>query len=319
MNSSALNDAALGIYQVVGLPLLRVTLLPTFFVLVALTFAVHYVGPGLFSTSHPNDWMAQVGEASGAILAMIFVGVPMVGIGLYSAIAASTSLVSSYMIGAVPNESEAVRTSTRLLPKLVLLAFYDFLANFSGFLIAFLFLIISAALSRLGDAFGDLSGVIFGFGWFAVVAGLVIGIYVADIRSLAPAILVIEGLGPVEAAKRSRLLIQTKVMGLRSTGFVGLWMMAGLILLFGVGGLAAIERLAHVWVMAALQRLPFSELWITAYQMIPVFLVLWFLVPFIATTLTLRYYDCRVRVEGYDIEALAAEVWRADKQALFEF
>ncbi|MGN9430653.1 hypothetical protein, partial [Enterococcus faecium] len=33
-----------------------------------------------------------------------------------------------------------------------------------------------------------------------------------------------------------------KVMGLRSTGFVGLWMMAGLILLFGVGGLAAIRN-----------------------------------------------------------------------------
>jgi len=53
-------------------------------------------------------------------------------------------------------------------------------------------------------------------------------------------------------------------------------------------------------------------------ELFPLFLAIWIIIPVWCTTTTLLYYERRIRLEGYDILALAQEVWRADRQSRFQ-
>jgi hypothetical protein len=63
---------------------------------------------------------------------------------------------------------------------------------------------------------------------------------------------------------------------------------------------------------------PFSPVLVEALGVLPYFLVIWTLMPLWAIATTIIYYDRRIRLEGYDIEALAEDVWRADRSRRFE-
>ena len=54
------------------------------------------------------------------------------------------------------------------------------------------------------------------------------------------------------------------------------------------------------------------------FDLLPGFAVIWLTVPVWCTTCTLLFYERRIRLEGYDIDALAKEIWRADRQSRFE-
>jgi hypothetical protein len=71
-------------------------------------------------------------------------------------------------------------------------------------------------------------------------------------------------------------------------------------------------------VASALDNLPYGGLVAKAVGLVPLFLWVWTLVPIWATTIAIIYYERRIRLEGYDIEALAADVWRTSRQTRFE-
>ena len=48
--------------------------------------------------------------------------------------------------------------------------------------------------------------------------------------------------------------------------------------------------------------------------LLPYFLSLWVTIPVWAVTVTIIYYERRVRLEGYDIEALAQDVWHPNRE-----
>ena len=48
--------------------------------------------------------------------------------------------------------------------------------------------------------------------------------------------------------------------------------------------------------------------------LVPYFLSLWVVIPVWAVTVTIIYFERRVRLEGYDIEALAADVWHPERE-----
>ena len=87
-----------------------------------------------------------------------------------------------------------------------------------------------------------------------------------------------------------------------------------------IAAYAAFEGLAQVseglknWMPGTLFNLLATATW----TLVPVFLILWLILPIWSLGTVATYYATRVRVEGYDIDLLAAEVAQQDKRARFE-
>ncbi|MEQ1936128.1 MAG: hypothetical protein ABL962_19915, partial [Fimbriimonadaceae bacterium] len=81
----------------------------------------------------------------------------------------------------------------------------------------------------------------------------------------------------------------------------------------GIGLLFSFDEF-NVW----LESSSGADLSTKLLEIIPTFLAIWLLVPVWAVTTTLIYFERRVRLEGYDIEALAQDVWRNDRDHRFE-
>jgi hypothetical protein len=131
----------------------------------------------------------------------------------------------------------------------------------------------------------------------------------------------LEGTTVREAARRSSTLL--KSYGFHGSGGQTVWMLYSLLvllwLLVGVGIGQSLELVGFPDNMRGLiSGLPFSPLILEALRLVPTFLVIWTLTPVWAATTTIIYYDRRIRLEGYDIEALAEDVWRADRSRRFE-
>jgi hypothetical protein len=88
--------------------------------------------------------------------------------------------------------------------------------------------------------------------------------------------------------------------------------MLGLILILGAEALNEIVGITN-WA-GALDLRALRPIIEGACDLIPIYLTLWVCVPVWAVTVTIIYYERRVRLEGYDIEALAADVWRPERE-----
>ena len=209
MNSSEVIDVSLRTFHVLGWHYLRLSVGPVLFCLASLAFLTQFAIPGLFETSNANDWMAQIREASVAMVLSLFVGGPLFLIGVSSVTASVTQLVSDYMLGNVPDERAAQRAMGRNLPKLFSLSIREVLISCIGFLIAVPLLILSAFASKLWPETYAVSGVIVMIGLVALVPAFGVFLYVCVVHSLAPVILVLENVDAKTAAKRSKFLINT--------------------------------------------------------------------------------------------------------------
>jgi len=320
MLGSEIVDVAMRLFQALGWSLLRVSLGPCLFCLAVIAFVSAYALPNLVQTSNANSMTTQIGEASLGVALSLFVGGPLFVIGLCTAAAGVTTLVSDYMLGNVPDERAAQAATLRVLPKLIGLAFRDILSLSIGMVLSTALLIVSALLSKNPNS-ADLSGIIFAVAIISFLPSIGIFLYLLSIRGLGPAVTVLEGAGAREAAKRSKYLLLTPDRRGAGNGtmfslfFTAAFMLFALLLgFYGIASLLDLRESIHT----AARQLPFAPLWVDAFDMAPMFFCLWLIVPFIATTTTILYYDRRIRLEGYDIEALAGDVWRADKASRFQ-
>ena len=131
----------------------------------------------------------------------------------------------------------------------------------------------------------------------------------------------LEGLKPREAARRSVALM--KGIGPIQSGYGNVWTLYVVLffvsLLVGLGLNGALGMLGFPDRFAShLDNLPYGGLLVEGLRLIPLFLWVWTIVPVWSVTITIIYYERRIRLEGYDIEALAADVWRTDRQNRFE-
>jgi hypothetical protein len=96
--------------------------------------------------------------------------------------------------------------------------------------------------------------------------------------------------------------------------------LVGLLFIFILGGitLALNQTGAMDWVRQISPNLPFRPLIIGAIGYLATFLTIWTVIPVWCTTTTILYYERRIRLEGYDIESLAKDIWRADRHSRFE-
>jgi hypothetical protein len=148
-----------------------------------------------------------------------------------------------------------------------------------------------------------------------LAGGVVLFLAILTTHSLAPAITVLEKLKGSIAGKRSSYLIKGGTSPLWN---VFLFMLvAGAIEWVGFAGLFEILDIpGHL--KGLLVTIPFEGIWTQAIDLVPPFLVVWTLMPIWASCVTIVYYERRIRLEGFDIEALANEIGRNRQTSRFD-
>lgn len=321
MNHSETFDLSLQLYRMVGWPLLKVTVFPTFFCLAAVAFFADYVAPGYAWTEAGNAPSEQIVEAIVLTLLSVFVAAPLMIIGVSMISAIASRLVSDFMVGNVPDIKAATLSLKRTLPRLLWLGARETLIGSSGVLISAALFVLSGYLNMTTDTTSPMAGVIYGLGILAIFAAFIVFAIQACFHALVAPAAVLENLGAKAAARRSRQLM--KAHGYHPSGYeriINLYLLLlfiAAILGAGFGSVFALFSPNEIIRNVGLGGAPGAILE-QAIALLPLFLVLWTVIPVWAVTVTIIYYERRVRLEGYDIEALAAEVWRADRQNRFE-
>lgn len=311
-------DLATRLYQRLALPLLRLTFPPMLFCFLGLIFFQGFVLPGLWLTSSPDDYTAQVGEVAIAFAVWLLVAVPVFAVGLGYATALSGRLVSGYILSQEVNLKEAVEsaktgamTTAKLLFRIVLRA--TAVLIFAGGL-----LLYSAYLESSGagsSAALDFASVL---AFIAFLAGIVAMPIMINIDGLAPVVAIVEGVSSKDALRRSRLLIRRQrhipdgYQALFLTWFICL-------ITWGVlnTGIKTVLSMSGVseWAESIGGRSIAMAVLVEGLSALPLFLALWLLVPFLSCSLVTIYFDRRIRVEGFDIETMARDVLEGTEEA----
>jgi hypothetical protein len=142
-----------------------------------------------------------------------------------------------------------------------------------------------AAVVRLSVGSGAVAAVGAVAGVLVLVAGCGVALLVWSQLINVTAVIVLEGLGPVAALRRSRDLVRGSA---RHTAAVLLLLVVLWVVVYGTLILLA---------MLLLQRFELANSVASALTVV--------LYPFFGCMLTLLYYDLRIRHEGYDLELMA--------------
>jgi hypothetical protein len=320
MQPGEIMDLAMRVYQNFGWVMLRATAAPALFCFAAVVFVTQYVLPSLFQTEHANSLQGQVGEAVGGIVLGFAVGGPLFLIGLSYATGVTVHLVSDFIAGRPANESGAHVSARRSLAKLFLLNIRELFQAWAGILFAFAMLVVSALISQVFPN-SDLPGFATFFAVLGFVGGAIAMPLILARHAIAPSVICLEEKKVGEAVKRSVELMKGTPWTPSGFSTITLLFFIELLLLFliwfgaqiSLGMFQAFEHAQELadwpWVGAILEK---------GLGLFPFFLAVWTIIPVWTTTVTLLYYERRIRLEGYDIIALAQEVWRTDRQSRFE-
>lgn len=321
MSGSEIIDVAIRVYQVLGWTFLKLTIVPSLFCLASVAFFLRYVWPSYFVTKYPGSESAQLVEMASTTGLALFVAAPLFVLGVSYTSVVVTQLVSDYMVGNVPSPAAAEAKGRTLLVKLFWLNLREILLASSGFLGSLGLLALASYVSSITSESDSAAALILVLATIGFVGALIIFLVVVTRHALAPAILTLEGSSVRDAAQRSSGLL--KPYSFHPSGAGVIWNLYCLLMLLVVlvgGGIALSLSLLDVpdFLRSQAAGLPFAPFVGEALDLLPTFLVLWTLTPVWATATTIIYYDRRIRLEGYDIEALAEDVWRTDRTRRFE-
>lgn len=314
-------DLAARVYQTLGWTFLKLTVVPSLFCLAAVTFFFRYVLPAYFLTKSPGSESAQVLEMAATTALAVFVAAPLLLLGASYTSAVVSSLVSDHMLGNAPDPAAAEAVGRRLFGRLFLLSLRIVLIASAGMVVAIGLMALAGHVASITAESDATAGLILLGAWLAFAAAFVGFLFVLQRYALAPAALVLEKTGISEACRRSAFLLRASAGHSGGGGAVWSVYLLLLILLVPVwGGISASLDLINYpdSVQAQISGFPFAGALVEALGLLPMFLVLWTLTPVWAATMTILYFDRRIRLEGYDIEALAEDVWHADRSRRFE-
>ncbi len=319
LKSGEIFDEAFSLYRTHGADLLKLIALPS-----ALTFAFfilswELVGRNLFVTDNPENVFQQATELIALVGIGFFVAAPVV-LTTYSYMTALVSLyVSDVHLGRTPY-LRAIHTRTlKLLPKLTALMLVFFMYSFAGILVGMVFLLASAIITDQYGGAQVVAPIASLLGILGVSMGIVILPFAFARYALAPVAMVNENLGVKDALRRARELVTSKGAPSSMTIWGLLFVIFSLqYLLWGGLSLPALGVLDFL----QLQGVASSSLSLKAlYYFLSVsggYLAFLLVHPVLFSGLTYVYFDRRVRIEGYDIELLAQEIWRHDREIDFE-
>ncbi len=311
MSSSEVLDTALRVYQRLGLSFLRMTVAPALLCLASVGFVQNYVLPGLFLTKSNGSPLELVGDVSGALGMAVFVGGPLFLLGISYSSTLVVHLVSAYMTGRTPDPEQAAISARGLLPRMFVVSLKELCMATAG-------IVASTAIMGLGGYMSSVTpdsnagaGIVAAVGVFGMLVGILWFLYVLACDALVAPIAVIEGLGARQAGKRSRELL--KRAGYHPAGTGTIWSLYFLLAFISAVLSAGIYSFSEILnlpqrLAGLLSFIPGEQLFQRAFDLIPSFIVIWTLAPVWATVITIVYYERKIRLEGFDIDVLAAEI-----------
>jgi len=316
MNTSEVLDTALRIYQRLGLTFLRLTVAPALLCLASIGFVQNYVLPGLFLTKSNASPGQLIAEVAVALATAVFVGGPLFLLGLSYSSSLVVSLVSDYMEGRTPDPELAATNARAVLPRLFLVNLKELCLSVSGIVVATGVMAFGGYLTSVTSQTDAIAGAVALVGIIGFVAGAIIFLYIIACDALAAPVAVLEETGNRIASKRSRELLKKfgyhpsgtgVIWSLYSLlGFMAIVLSSGIYFFFEVLNLS--DRLASL-----LSFLPAEQIFLRAFDLVPSFFVVWTLMPVWATVTTIVYYERRIRLEGFDIDALASEIAKGNR------
>jgi hypothetical protein len=313
-------DSAVGAYQALAKRILKLTAVPSLLCTAAVAFVFSHVLPALGVTKSPDDTATQVVEALTSIGVGLVVALPLFLIGISYSSGLVTMLVSDYATGNVPNAAAAQAATRRGLPKI-------FGVTAKQIILALLLALVGAGLlmgaalldtTTQGEAFAAL---VAGAGVLALTAEFLVLPWVMAVYALAIPVSLLEGAGVRQSAKRSGQLLRgsDRHEGAYFT-VIGVQIVIFLLVLFIWAGVSGGLDLfgAREWLDRVMSGWMLHDPLLLAYDVLPWFLSIWFVIPFWGTATTIIYYERRTRLEGYDIDLLAQEVWRSEAKSRFQ-
>ncbi len=306
MGALEIVEVALEAYRVCGKSLLTASAPFALLGLAGFMFFWSYAYPLLFSTRDPVNLTTQVGEVATSVALALFVAMPVAIYGASYVSALTTQLVSDFMLGTVPDIQSARAVAVRSTGKLLKLLLRQVLLAGLFFPVSVGLFVASALMSEQPESVGA-AALTAGLGLIAYLLGLAFApaVMVRDATAIPAA--VIEGLDIKEATRRGRSLLGMAI---------GAPMIALVLIVFLFGalgiGLSALDGMLGISDQLAdlLVGSTWHDVVSAAFSYVPWFLVIWVTVPIWSTVATIAYYERRVRLEGYDIEVLAQDVWR---------
>lgn len=321
MTSNEIIDTSIRIYQSLGWTMLKLTAIPTLFTFGGLVFLMEIVIPMFSVTKTPDNITNQVGEALFVTFVGLTLAIPIMMIGISSASGVIVQLVADRMMGSVPDPSAALAAAKKTFRKLFLLNVFETIVGWSGVILSGIFLMFSAMMDTTSMEGEVASGVVAGVGMMGFMFGFLILAFVVARHALTPAIVVLEGLPAMQAAKRSVKLMAAN--GKQMSGYWSVFSLFGIIpfLLLLISpaiamGLSFVDLEGQI---GAITSIPYAGSIVTKLiAFSPTFLAVWVLVPIWCTAITVLYFERRIRHEGLDIEVLARDVWKKSTKTRFE-
>lgn len=316
MQLGELFDLSLRVYRTLGWRILAASAVPTLFSLAGLAFLTQYVFPSFIWTKLGTNDAGQATNAVISILLAILVAGPLILIGISLATTYIAPLVADFMHGLPPDYKAASDAQWKTAPRMVLMSLRESVVAASGTAVGAALLFTSWYINKVTAASDSIAGIVLVIGIFALVAGFIVALALVSTHALVAPITVLDNLKAKAAAKRSKELMKARPY--HGSGYDSIWslylllgLLAGIILAGAsmISGLLGIENWASALDLRAMR--PIIE---AAIELVPIYLTLWVTVPVWAVTVTIVYFERRVRLEGYDIEALAADVWHPDRE-----
>lgn len=322
MDSKDLMDVTSKIVHRIGLQAIRASVVPSAWVAIALVFTIQVVVPLYSTTRDASSFQTQMQDLAIAILATLFVAIPLIVFGVTKIGLIGSKLVSEYVLGSdeaifrenLPPRSEAKAFGTAVLTGIVAML---------GVILLITYLVVLVLLEPLIPASGIWDALLqYGLRGIDYMIFLSIlwffGIGVRCFLTLS--ICENEHLYGFAALKRaSKLMKSSRVSGVVDSPvsyLFGLGVSAGFMAFIVLGTLYGFGE--SFWSSRSLPKsLPFRDVFELAWAIFPVYLMVVFLAPLTSLCSGILYFERRVRYSGLDIQLLAMEAERGRKKNRF--
>lgn len=297
-------DRALRLYQRNGVLILGRTAAATVMSLAAWAFFVSFALPSIGGAFGPE------GVSFGAVISIVatlFVAVPMFVLGIAWNVALVIEVTHRTLRGDPVDDDDLATTVFKRLAIMARVIGRTMLLSNSVTIFAWLSIALGTAKSANTVGVAD---VLVGFGVFGLFVGFIFSIVGFGKSFLAPAVLMIESLTSTrDVIRRCRKLTQ-KGPGVPPSTDTLLVMLITLVFIFFAlyGGFAISIGILNIEsvVRSVTSTGPIRTVLLAAIDLTPMFFALWTIIPTWGLFSTCLYFDRRVRLEAYDIDALAA-------------
>ncbi len=303
-------DASIQVYQTLGLRILSLTASPSILSLLGLTFITEFIVPSFFLTSNAGSVGSQILEATLIVLVGLLAAVPILLLGTAYSTGITISLVSEFLLGEIPSDSNAIDAGRKTLLSMFKLIILQSLILLVPIFASVGFWMLSASTAKPGSADVDTSA---GFAVLGILIALACFIMVPIVLarfSICPQIIMFENLKPLQSFKRSGELLRGAqyIVSGYSTLISIVFLIGFLFILVLPGAIIGFELFDLDGRFNELIAVPtLGSIIAKIFQYLPNFLTVWILVPMWTTVTTILYYDRRARYDGLDIEMVARQ------------